>query len=153
QERLNEVLANEISLNLAFENPENDFIYIAEFSHSTGKILDSFLVPVSVVSNAQIIPKNYIINYEKPNNVVVLKENELLDFSERKQKIVFDFYLQSQNLINNIKPYALYKVFTPIIEIIKNMLDFDSRNADKYLAFSNLRQASFGITIELNYSH
>jgi hypothetical protein len=153
QERLNEVLANEISLNSAFENPENDFIYIAEFSHNTGKILDSFLVLVSVVSDAQVIPKNYIINYEKPNNVVVLRENELLDFSERKQKIVFDFYLQSQNLINNIKPYALYKVFTPIVEIIKNMLEFDSRNADRYLAFSNLRQASFGITIELNYSH
>jgi hypothetical protein len=153
QERLNEVLTNEISLNSAFEKPENEFIYIAEFSHNTGQILDSFLVPVFLISEAQIIPKNYVVNYEKPKNEVVLKENDLLDFSERKQKIVFDFYLQSQNLINNIKPYALYKVFTPIIEIIKNMLEFDNRNADKYLAFSNLRQASFGITIELNYSH
>ncbi len=153
QERLNEVLTNEISLNSAFEKPENEFIYIAEFSHNTGQALDSFLVPVSFITEAEIIPKNYVVNYEKPKSEVVLKENELLDFSERKQKIVFDFYLQSQNLINNIKPYALYKVFTPIIEIIKNMLEFDNRNADKYLAFSNLRQASFGITIELNYSH
>jgi hypothetical protein len=153
QERLNEILTNEISLNSAFEKPENEFIYIAEFSHNTGQTLDSFLVPVSLISEAQVIPKNYVVNYEKPKNEVVLKENDLLDFSERKQKIVFDFYLQSQNLINNIKPYALYKVFTPIIEIIKNMLEFDNRNADKYLAFSNLRQASFGITIELNYSH
>jgi hypothetical protein len=151
-ERLNEVLSNDISLNSAFENPENEFIYIAEFSHINGEVLDSFLVPISLVSENQVIPKNYTVNYEKPNSTPVLNEYELLDFSERKQKIVFDFYLQSQNLINNIKPYALYKIFTPIVDIIKNMLDFDSRNADKYLAFSNLRQSSLGITIELNYS-
>lgn len=152
-DRLKEVLANEIPLHSAFENPENNFIYIAEFSHHSGKVLDAFLVPADQVTEIKIIPENYIVNYEKPNIAVLLNENELLGFSERKQKIIFDFYLQSQNLINNIKPYAMYKVFTPIVEIIKNMLKFDSRNADKYLAFSNLRQASFGITIELNYSH
>lgn len=152
-ERLNELLAKQITLSSAFESPENNHIFLAEFTHKTGTIIDSYLIPASGIINYDIIPHGYQIQYIKPTAEVILNENELLGFSERKQKIVFDFYLQSQNLINSIKPYAFYKVFTPIVEIIKSMCEFDARNADQYLAFSNLRQASFGITIEVNYSH
>lgn len=152
-DRLNEILANEISLNFSFSKPENNHIFISEFTHETGSILDSYLIPSSELNNLNIIPEDYEIHYVKPNVEIILDKNELLRFSERKQKIVFDFYLQSQNLLNNIKPYAFFKVFAPVVEIIKNMLSFDNRNADQYLAFSNPRQSSFGITIEVNYSH
>jgi len=153
EDRLNEILANEISLEQAYKNPENNFIFFAEYSHETGAALSSYLVPASEAVKLDIVPHDYIINYESNASNLVLDQSELLSYSQRKNKLVLDFYLKGQDLINSVKPYALYKVFTPVVEIIKSMLGFDGRNADRYLAFSNLRQASLGITIELNYSH
>tara|TARA_Y100000589_G_scaffold329390_1_gene375858 strand:+ start:111926 stop:113107 length:1182 start_codon:yes stop_codon:yes gene_type:complete len=153
EDRLNEILANEITLHQAYKIPENNFILFAEYSHETGVALRSYLVPASEAAKLDIVPLDYIINYEINSSNLVLDQSELLSYSQRKNKLILDFYLKGQNLINNVKPYALYKVFTPVVEIIKSMLEIDGRNADKYLAFSNLRQASLGITIELNYSH
>lgn len=152
KERLGAIIDKEISLQDAFSLPENNHIYLAEFSLQTGEPLSSYIIPSYIFADINPISKQYEIDIDYAFNEVILDNSELLSYSERKQKLVFDFYLQSQNLINNIKPYAIYKVLTPIVEIIKSMLDFDSRNADKYLAFSNIRQASFGITIEINYS-
>lgn len=153
EDRLAEIIDKKMSIHQAFSIPENNHIYIAEFSLELGNVLSSFILPIKEFSNINPIPLNYEIEIEYTLNKIVLDTTELLQYSERKQKLVFDFYLQSQNLINSIKPYALYKVFTPIVEIIKSMLEFDSRNADKYLSFSNLRHHSLGITIEINYSN
>lgn len=152
-DRLGEIIEKSISIFDAFVLPENNHIYVAEFSLEYGDVLASYIIPTNVFLEINPIQKNYEIDIEYVLNEVVLDNKELLHYSERKQKLVFDFYLQSQNLISNIKPYAFYKIFTPIVEIIKSMLEFDNRNADKYLSFSNLRQSSLGITIEINYSN
>jgi|LakMenEpi03Aug12_release.lakeMendotaPanAssembly.Ray.scaffolds.fasta_scaffold02379_2 hypothetical protein len=153
KDRLGEIIEKSISIYEAFQSPENNHIYIAEFSLEFGNVLAAYILPAYEFLKINPINKNYDIDIELPLNNIVLDTVELLNYSERKNKLVFDFYLQSQNLINNIKPYAFYKIFTPIVEIIKSMLEFDNRNADKYLAFSNLRQSSLGITIEINYSN
>ncbi|GLU45002.1 DUF6575 domain-containing protein [Allomuricauda sp. NBRC 101325] len=153
EDRLNEIVSCEISLADAYKNPENNFLLVAEYLNTTGDSLNSYLIPISEFIDVEIIPPDYTLDYQLEINSVELDDSELLDYSERKNKLVLDFYLQGQNLINSIKPYAFYKIFTPVVEIIKSMLEFDGRNADKYLAFSNLRHSSFGVTIELNYSH
>src|SRR5690606_5395612 len=152
-ERLSSILENEISIRNAFSNPENRFIYFAEFSLNDGEPISAYLIPGQVFSNINPIDKAYKVEINYVFNKPILNEFEILSYSERKQKLIFDFYLQSQNLVNNIKPFAIYKVLTPIVEIIKSLLSFDNRNADRILAFSNIRQSSLGITIEINYSN
>lgn len=152
-ERLSSILEKEISIKRAFSNPENKFIYVAEFSLSEGEPVSSYLVPGHVFLLINPIDEEYSIDINYVINQPILNEFEILTHSERKQKLIFDFYLQSQNLVNNIKPFAIYKVFTPIVEIIKSLLAFDNRNADRFLAFSNIRQRSLGVTIEINYSN
>lgn len=152
-ERLGLIIENEISITAAFSNAENNYVYIAEFALSNADILSSYMVPSSIFSLFNPIPSEYKIDADFVFNDVSLDGSELLNYSVRKQKLVFDFYLQSQNLVNSIKPYAFYKILIPIVEILKSMLEFDNRNADKYLAFSNLRQNSLGVTIEVNYSN
>lgn len=152
-ERLNSILEKEISIRNAFSNPENQFVYIAEFSLKDGEPISAYLIPGQVFSEINPIDEEYKVEINYMFNKPILNEFEILSYSERKQKLIFDFYLQSQNLVNNIKPFAIYKVLTPIVEIIKSLLSFDNRNADRFLAFSNIRQGSLGITIEINYSH
>ena len=151
-ERLSSILENEISIKNAFSNPENKFIYIAEFSLNDGEPISAYLIPGQIFANINPIDETYKVEINYVFNNPILNEFEILSYSERKQKLIFDFYLQSQNLVNNIKPFAIYKVLTPIVEIIKSLLSFDNRNADRILAFSNIRQSSLGITIEINYS-
>ncbi|MDY0988756.1 MULTISPECIES: hypothetical protein [unclassified Flavobacterium] len=131
-----------------FEEPENNCLIIIKFSLYSGMSLESFLIP-STESQYKFSALNYFLDYDDEE---IISEYEIIDYSIKRQKLVFDFYLHSQNLIQSIKPYALYKVFTPLVEIIKNLVGFDNRNADEILAFSNLRHSSLGITIELNYS-
>jgi hypothetical protein len=152
-ERLSSILNKELSIRNAFSNPENKFIYVAEFSLIEGDPISTYLVPANIFSPINPIDEKYSVDVQYILNKPALNEFEILSYSERKQKLIFDFYLQSQNLVNNIKPFAIYKVLTPIVEIIKSLLSFDNRNADKILAFSNLRQGSLGVTIEINYSN
>lgn len=152
-ERLAEIIEKKISISNAYSSPENNHVYIADFSLKFGSVLDSYILPKSVFAEINPISASYDCDIEYHIEKPILDHVELLHYSERKQKLIFDFYLQSQNLISTIKPYAFFKVFTPIVEILKSMLEFDSRNADKILAFSNLRQSSLGITIEVNYSN
>ncbi|MFA7122471.1 MAG: DUF6575 domain-containing protein [Candidatus Delongbacteria bacterium] len=152
KERLSEISEKNISIYEAFRRPENKSIYIIEFLIESAKVVSSFLIPDYVFSEINPIPHDYDVEIFKAISIPELDSVELLNYSEKKQKLIFDFYLQSKNLSNNIKPYAFYKVFTPLVEIIKSMLEVDGRNADKYLAFSNFRQKSLGISIEINYS-
>ena len=152
KERLGEIIDKEISLFNAFSNPENNHIYIAEFSLIDGNVLTSYIVPSIEFSKINPIPNDYTVNIDYSFKNLELDTSELLNYSERKQKLVLDFYLQSQNLVNNIKPYAIFKVLAPVVEILKSLIEFDNRNSDKFLAFSNLRQGSLGVTIEINYS-
>lgn len=152
-ERLSSILGKDISIKKAFSNPENKCIYVTEFSLSEGEPISAYLVPSHVFSLINPINEEYSVDSNYVSSKPILNEFEILTYSERKQKLIFDFYLQSRNLVNNIKPFAIYKVLTPIVEIIKSMLSFDNRNADRFLAFSNIRQNSLGVTIEINYSN
>lgn len=153
KDRLNEVLANEMTLYQAYKKPENNFIFFTEYSHETGKVLDTHLIPANESAELDIIPENYVINYRKQVSEITIDQTDLLDCSIRKQKLLFDFYLSGGSLDNSIKHFAFYKVFTPVVEMIKAVLEIDGRNADKYMSFSNFRAASLGITIEINYSN
>ncbi|MBY8963447.1 hypothetical protein KJK34_11845 [Flavobacterium sp. D11R37] len=149
-ERKFSLLASEsLSVREVFETSENQTFIITKFSVKTGKLLESYLIPAESF-DVSFIPINYFVAYDAEE---IIEDESLINYSIQAQKLVFDFYLHGQNLIENIKPYALYKVFTPIVEMIKKLVGFDNRNADKYIAFSNLRHSSLGITIEVNYSH
>ncbi|MBS9525846.1 hypothetical protein KI659_17630 [Litoribacter alkaliphilus] len=152
-DRLSSIFEKEISIRNAFSNPENKFIYIAEFSLTEGEPISAYLMPGNIFSLINPVDEEYNVDINYALNQPMLNEFEILSYSERKQKLIFDFYLQSQNLINSVKPFAIYKVLTPIVEIIKSLLSFDNRNADRFLAFSNIRQGSLGVTIEINYSN
>lgn len=151
-DRLQNIFADEVSIRDAYSNPENKYLYITEYFLNTGKASSCYIMPSVEFGKINPIPIDYNIDYEPAINKVDVNNTELLQYSERTQKLVFDFYLQSQNLINSIKPYAIYKVLTPIVEMIKSLVEFDNRNADKILSFSNLRHGSLGVTIEVNYS-
>lgn len=152
KERLGIILENEMTLSNAFLNPENNHVYILEFNLNNGNVTNSYLIPNSDIQLYLTIPEDYLVETNFQLNNLTIDLPEIISYSERKQKLILDFYVQSQNLLHNIKPYALFKIFNPLIDIVKNMLSIDNRNADKYLAFSNLRQGSLGITIEINYS-
>ncbi|WP_293302031.1 DUF6575 domain-containing protein [Pedobacter sp. UBA4863] len=152
KERLNEVLENRKNIYDTFISAENNVVYIIEYSLYDGKILQSYLVPSVDTHTYNLIPQSYNFTFEYSIKEAELNENYLLGYSERTNKLILDFYLQSQNLISSIKPYAIFKVLTPLVDIIKNLLEFDNRNADKHISFNNLRHSSLGITIEINYS-
>jgi hypothetical protein len=152
KERLELIFDKKLTIHDAFSKPENKYLYITEFSLHSGDVINFYLIPEKNILDVLDIPKSYDFEKQHSLNQIFLDEKQILAVSERKQKLIFDFYLQSKNLVNNIKPYAFFKVFNPLINIIKILLDFDNRNADSYLAFSNLRQNSLGITIEVNYS-
>jgi len=144
------IISKGISVKEVFGEPENKCVLITKLSLHTGIILESSLIP-STEFSTDFIPVDYYVEYEYEENL----ENDLalIQQSINSQKIIFDFYLHGQNLIESIKPYAIYKVFTPIVEIIKQLVGFDNRNADKIISFSNLRHSSLGVTIELNISN
>ena len=125
-ERLNVILKKEMNLADAFNNPENNSIYIFDIYHNNGNVINSYLLPKSILNDLELIPLNYDYEYFDEKKVS-LNEKEIIIYSNTKRKIVIDFYVKSQNLINNIKPYAFNKVFTPFVDIIKSLLEIDNR--------------------------
>ncbi|PSL23456.1 DUF6575 domain-containing protein [Dyadobacter jiangsuensis] len=149
-DRLNDVKSGNLSIHDAFHKAESNSVFIATFNLDNGDDTAAFLVPSYYFNNLGMINPGYAVSIKVQPAVV--NPHELVGFAIRKNKVVLDIYLQSRNLVQNVKPYAIFNVVTPIVNIIKTFLSIDGRNQDKYLAFSNLRAASLGVTIEVNVS-
>lgn len=149
QEKLIKILAKEITLSEAFNNPENNSIYIVEYSLETGDPLKVYLIPQKVIKRLNIIPEDYTFDFFDGGQVS-LDEEKIITYSIAKRKVVFDLYLKSQNLVDGIRPYAISKVLIPFVDTIKSMLGINSRRLEHHLVFSNIRQSSFGVTIEID---
>ena len=147
--KLNKLLNKEINLYEAYNKPENNSIYIFDIYYNNGMISNSYLLPKSVSNKLKLIPDDYEFEFFDEKEVS-LDEKEIATYSNAKRKVIIDFYLKSRNLVDSIKPYAFNKVFTPFVNIIKSLLEIDNRQLDKFVSFSNLRQASLGITIEID---
>ncbi|AQW99523.1 hypothetical protein M2T70_11625 [Elizabethkingia anophelis] len=152
KEKLQYIFENKISVYEAFSQPENGSVYVIDFDLHTGNTLNAFLIPTVNIAEYNLVPDWYDFEFDYSIKEIELNDTYILNYSEKKQNLILDFYLQSENLVSTIKPYAFFKVFKPLVDIIKDLVGFDNRNADQYLEFSNLRQASLGITIEINYS-
>lgn len=152
KERLNEILVGNIRVKFAYDYPENNSIFIYEFQCKTGQLNSVYLIPDSEFIKVNPVFEDYLLKKTTELIEPILDNREIFDYSVRKQKLILDVYLQSQNLVNSIKPYAFYKVFTPLYEMLKDFLQLDQRNADKSIAFSNIREHSLGISIEVNAS-
>ncbi len=153
QARLNEILAGTIIVKQAFDKPESNSVYVCDFNKYDGKLLETFLVPSENFIKMNPVPSSYKLLYEPKLNKPTLDSSGLLANAINKNKVLIDLYLQGPNLINSVKPYAFYKIMTPVVEILKSLLDFDDKSVDKYMAFSNIRQSSLGVTIEVNRSN
>ena len=151
--RLSAILSSEIDLHYAFSNPENNQLYICDFSLQLGTPISTYLLPVAYfVQNNPIKPYSYIKSSFLTLDMDYIKNEQILQQAIGKSKLILDLYVNAKNISNSIKPYVFFKIFNPIIEIINDFLDIDKRSIDKYISFSNVRQGSFGISIEINYS-
>lgn len=150
EKRLKKLLSGEISVKEIFARSENNLIYILNKDKFTGDITDTYLVNKEIIIELLDIEEDYyIINIEK--NEKTQNNEKLISYARQAEKLIFDLYIKSDNLINNIKPWVFYKIIIPTTEIIKNYLDIEGKDVNKKLAFSNIRDGSLGISIEIEY--
>ena len=148
-ERLANLKSGELSLHDAFQRAEDNSIYFLRYDMINGTLLETYLYPLQDFINP--IPLDYRFQYLISERKPELDKKEFIATSKKKERILLDLYVKSQSLINNIKPWAIYKILNPVVEIIKKSLGIDARLLDKHFAFSNLRQSSLGISIEIDY--
>jgi len=149
--RLKEILSGHISLNDAFNIAESEFVYFISFKLTNGVQSEVLIYPLFEFITINPIPEDYLIPITFNEIEPILENQELISYAVKKNKIILDFYLKSDQLNNNIKPWAVNKVFQPVVEMTKSFLEIDQRQADHLLAYSNLRQSSLGISIEITH--
>ncbi len=151
QDRVNCIKSGEMSIIAAFDNAENRSVYVAAFNLDTGSNTSAYLLPSAYFNSLKYIDEEYTYFMEPPH-APTFRPAELIGLAVRKQKLVLDLYLQSSNLISSVKPYAIFNIVVPIVNILKDFLKIDARNQDQHFAFSHFREASLGVTIEINFS-
>lgn len=150
--RLKEFLSGELELDILFKNSESGNAFVFYYSLQSGELKSSFIIPIQDLFERYVIETGYKLNYSTP---VHIKDN--IDLVSRilqakqKNKILVDVYINSQDLLNNIKLWAIRKVLEPSIEIIKSIINIDPRLIEQKIALSNLKEGSLGFTIELYY--
>jgi len=146
-DRLKKIYAGELTLKNAFNDAENRVVFVYEFKKN-GAVKGSYLIPIVEFTDINPIENDYVV---PPPQIqaVEINEGEFINYSIRKGKPLIDIYIQSGNLVNNIKPYAIYNILVPTVEILKSFFDIDQRGVNQRFAFSNLRTKSFGFTIEI----
>lgn len=139
-------------LDKIYKNIENKIIYIGCYRKRTGKLEKLFGLPSDIFNEKYKIEEDYLLLLNDSsgleNNIEL---NNKLGYAKDRKKIIFDIYLSSKELKNDIKLWALDRVLNPTIEIVKSILEMDTQLSYKKLAVSDIRLKSLGASIEIDY--
>jgi hypothetical protein len=130
KDRLSEIYLGNFSIKEAFEYSETNLIYLCDFNYNDGEAINTYLIPKVEFNKYFQIPDTYYFIKESLVIPAILDTNELLDYATRKHKMIIDLYIQAPSLNSEIKPFAIYKILVPFVEIIKSYLEFDQGKAD-----------------------
>ncbi len=145
---LKELLTQQITVKDVILSSKLNYAYIINYLLETGLPQKIFLIPSSLLNEivSQEIPDDY---YVYDNGEPILETESLLFEADKKNAILIDFLIKSPNLIAGVKPYVIDKILNPIIKLLRSFLELPNQKVDNFLSFSNIRQSSFGATIEI----
>jgi hypothetical protein len=150
--RLKQFLSGEVELDILFKNSESGNAFIFFYSLASGELKSCFIIPIEEFLERYEIESGYKLKYNNPVQIEdsINHISKILQ-AKQKNKILIDFYINSQDLVNNVKLWAIRKILEPSIEIIKSIINIDPRYIEQKIALSNLKAGSLGFTIELSY--
>ncbi|MFC1582438.1 hypothetical protein ACFL4W_02745 [Planctomycetota bacterium] len=150
--RLNLIRNADLKLINIYENAEFGEGFILVLSERDHSVTEAYKLPIEALLALGVIEDDYILySLESEADSNALSTFDTVTLAQAKDKILLDLYVHGDELLESIRTWVIYNVFCPFVEIVKEMLDVDSRRFDRIASFGNLRQASFGISIELNH--
>lgn len=154
-ERLKMLLAGDYTLKQAFDSPEQDIIYHAQYNRA-GQVIDLGIIELSLFNELNPILADHEIDYEYQ------PETETVDLqikSVQRGRILVDVYLQANSLKSSLKYWAIKSFLIPFSELVRTSLlnqssKYTSHNLDKSvnLGINRFAISSLASTIELNYN-
>lgn len=155
QERLKMLLAGDYTLKQAFDSPEQEIIYHAQYNRA-GQVIDLGIIELSLFNELNPILADHQIDYEYQ------PETETVDLqikSVQRGRILVDVYLQANSLKSSLKYWAIKSFLIPFSELVRTSLlnqssKYTSHNLDKSvnLGINRFAISSLASTIELNYN-
>lgn len=155
QERLKMLLTGDYTLKQAFDSPEQDIIYHAQYNRA-GQVIDLGIIELSLFNELNPILADHEIDYEYQ------PETETVDLqikSVQRGRILVDVYLQANSLKSSLKYWAIKSFLIPFSELVRTSLlnqssKYTSHNLDKSvnLGINRFAISSLASTIELNYN-
>ncbi|MCA6387335.1 MAG: hypothetical protein IM604_05535 [Cytophagales bacterium] len=155
QERLKMLLAGDYTLKQAFDSPEQDIIYHAQYNRA-GQVIDLGIIELALFNELNPILADHEIDYEYQ------PETETVDLqikSVQRGRILVDVYLQANSLKSSLKYWAIKSFLIPFSELVRTSLlnqssKYTSHNLDKSvnLGINRFAISSLASTIELNYN-
>lgn len=154
-ERLNLIISHEMTIKYAFDNPENDSVFVGLFD-SKSNLNELYLYPGNEFKLINDILEDYDFDLTHYNT---LDLNELLIKSHQREKIIIGFYLNAFNLTSSLKFWALKNFLLPLSEMIYLNLGINFKKTDDKLklndlnlGYSRLDLNSLRGDIEINYT-
>lgn len=155
QERLKMLLTGDYTLKQAFDSPEQDIIYHAQYNRA-GQVIDLGIIELALFNELNPILADHEIDYEYQ------PETETVDLqikSVQRGRILVDVYLQANSLKSSLKYWAIKSFLIPFSELVRTSLlnqssKYTSHNLDKSvnLGINRFAISSLASTIELNYN-
>lgn len=155
QERLKMLLTGDYTLKQAFDSPEQDIIYHAQYNRA-GQVIDLGIIELALFHELNPILADHEIDYEYQ------PETETVDLqikSVQRGRILVDVYLQANSLKSSLKYWAIKSFLIPFSELVRTSLlnqssKYTSHNLDKSvnLGINRFAISSLSSTIELNYN-
>ncbi len=149
--RLESFKNGEISLYDTFNASENKTIYVVQYNIYDHSIIQSYLIPVSEFIPINPIKKNYFVELTS-NDIITNDENLVALYATQRRKVILDFYLQSKKLKTSLQPWVFDKVLLPLQNIIGDVLERKNKVLNDILSYSQIRIASFKVSIEVEPS-
>lgn len=150
--QLLDIRMGNVPVRRAFECPQSSPIYVFDLDEETGTPCAYFAVPLVEFTEINSIPSSYFI-YAPPKVMLRFGEDasNALALAHDRRRVILDLYIQGAELADGIKHYAFSQIFLPTAEIIREAFDLSRHQFGKLVSYSNLRAASLGVSIELDY--
>lgn len=137
----------------AFESAENGVVYYITTEIDLPRVLVSKALRLSEFQRENAIDKKIRLARNIPQRAIQHLNRQSLRYARERDRIILDLRIQSRSLAFESRPWFWDKIMSPVLAILKDVLDLDSEAMNKMIAFSNFRDNFSAFSFEIKYTN
>lgn len=136
-----------------FAEAENGVVFLVTTELDQPRVLMAQSMRLSDFQRHHEIDKKLRLAKYVPQQAIQHLNRQALRYARERDRLIMDIRIQSRSLAFESRPWFWDKIMSPMLSILKDVLDVNSDEVNQMIAFSNFRDNFSAFSFEIRYTN